>query len=709
MSNEKPDTRNIPFLGKMALKKGLVTQKELDEAALACKDAEDPETALQDYFVSEKIISSENIKRLVMATKAFELRQKDVKFGAIAVNKGYISRNVLDLVLEEQKQQFRQKKEPRLIGDMLVDAGIISKKQRDVILKKQNRMITEIKKARKPEKQASDSEAGALEEGQKNTNNDKKSLTTEPVAFRDGMELMVSEDGMEAYVTKTDEFDDTITVDDIKDALEEYFITHGVVGDDLIKGFIQSRGFKQKGFLAAKGKAPVQGRDAVIEYFFDTDHLKAGNIDEEGNIDFKDRGEIPQVNQETVLAEKTPLKEAVNGMNIYGEEISVRQAVDVKFKYDKGAKLSEDGLKILSAVKGFPRLSWSGAVSVDEEYTVRSDVDYETGHIDYKGHINIKGCIKSGFRVTGHDIRAEEIEGGIVHAEGNLTISGGVNEARIYARGNVQANFVHKSNITCLGTVNVAKEIVDSKIKNSGSCVIKQGKIISSQISSKMGVTAGNIGTDMSGPSTIKTGRDVFIENETENIKNKIGRINESIKELKTKKSDLEAEYKKLQQEATNLAHFQDRAQLEQRDTISQITSMSNDLTKLERLKDLKAYLQKLKSEEKATETKLTGCFDRIDELEAEIEKIDGTMTKRTEQKQTLAEERKNLAEWSRANPGNTTITVLQVIQPETRVCGKHSEKRVDEKAGYVTIKELGYTDSSQAEPTYEMKIVPNS
>jgi chromosome segregation ATPase len=250
---------------------------------------------------------------------------------------------------------------------------------------------------------------------------------------------------------------------------------------------------------------------------------------------------------------------------------------------------------------------------------------------------------------------------------------------------------------------------VDSKIENSGSCVIKQGKIISSQISSKMGVAAGNIGTDMSGPSTIKTGRDLFIENETENIKNKIGRINESIKELKAQKTDLETEYKKLQQEATNLAHFQDRAQLEQRDTISQITSMSNDLTKLEKLKDLKAYLQKLKSEEKATETKLTECFDRIDELEAEIEKIDGTMTKRTEQKQTLAEERKNLAEWSRANPGNTTIKVLQIIQPETWVCGKHSEKRVDEKAGNVTIKELGYTNSSQAEPTYEMKIMPNS
>ena len=720
MADDNQKSRKMPFLGQMALKKGLITQKELDEAVSACKEAEDPESALRNYFASENIISPENIKRLALATKAFELRQKDVKFGTIAVHKGYISRNVLELVLEEQKQQFRRKKEPRLIGDMLVDAGIISIKQRDRILKKQNRMIKEIKKTQKAEKNVSgpapaDRETVGAESGKEKenkaeeaTNDNTKTRTTEPVALRNGIELMISENGMEAYLTKTDEFDDTVTGEEITESLEEHFIIYGIVGEDLIKGFTQSRGFKKKGFLAAKGTAPVQGRDAAIEYFFDTDHLKAGNIDEEGNIDFKDRGEIPQVNKETVLAEKTPMKESANGINIYGEEISVRPAVDVKFKYGKGAKLSEDGLKVLAAVRGFPRLSWAGAVSVDEEYTINSDVDYQTGHIDYKGHINIKGCIKSGFRVTGHDIRAEEIEGGIVHAEGNLTISGGVNEARIYARGNVQANFIHKSNISCLGTVTVAKEIVDSKIANSGSCLIKQGKIISSGIASKMGVAAGNIGTDMSGPSTITTGRDVFIENETETIKNRIGKINERINELKTQKSDIETEYKKLQQEATNLAHYQDRAQLEQRDTVSQITSMSNDLTKVEKLKDLKAYLQKLKSEEKITENKLTECFDRIDELEAEIEKIDKSINQLAEQKEVQAEERKNLAEWSKANPGKAAIKVLQTLQAETRVCGKHSEKRVDEKARNVTIKELAYTDSSGAEPSYEMKIVPN-
>ena len=262
MANKNSETIKIPILGKMALKKGLVTQKELDEAAEACKNSEDPENALQNYFVSEKIISSDNIKRLVLATKAFELRQKDVKFGAIAVNKGFISRSVLDLVLEEQKQQFRKKKEPRLIGDMLVDAGIISKKQRDLILKKQNRMITQIKKTKSPEQSPSEPKPAEPEnrdhesrekKEEENTDNGSKVLTTEPVAFRGGMELTVTENRMEAYLTKTDEFDDSVTSEDIIDSLEEHFIVHGIVGEDLIKGFIQSRGFKKKRVSGGQG------------------------------------------------------------------------------------------------------------------------------------------------------------------------------------------------------------------------------------------------------------------------------------------------------------------------------------------------------------------------------------------------------------------------------------------------------------------------
>jgi uncharacterized protein (DUF342 family) len=41
---------------------------------------------------------------------------------------------------------------------------------------------------------------------------------------------------------------------------------------------------KEKAFLVAKGKPATLGCDASIEYHFDTDHLKAGAVNEDGNI-----------------------------------------------------------------------------------------------------------------------------------------------------------------------------------------------------------------------------------------------------------------------------------------------------------------------------------------------------------------------------------------------------------------------------------------
>ena len=46
---------------------------------------------------------------------------------------------------------------------------------------------------------------------------------------------------------------------------------------------------------------PIQGKNARVEFFFNTDYLKAGDLSIDGGIDFKDRGEIPHVEEGTVL------------------------------------------------------------------------------------------------------------------------------------------------------------------------------------------------------------------------------------------------------------------------------------------------------------------------------------------------------------------------------------------------------------------------
>lgn len=98
---------------------------------------------------------------------------------------------------------------------------------------------------------------------------------------------------------------DTVSPEKILEQLEDNGIVYGLVGVSEVEKFINSSGFKTNPFKVAQGTEPMRGKDARIEYF-ETDYLKAGGIDEDGNIDFKDRGPIPWVKKGYLLAKKFP-------------------------------------------------------------------------------------------------------------------------------------------------------------------------------------------------------------------------------------------------------------------------------------------------------------------------------------------------------------------------------------------------------------------
>ncbi|MCK5541943.1 MAG: DUF342 domain-containing protein [Desulfobacterales bacterium] len=697
-----------PLLGRLAIKNSLITEQEFDEAMNACSDASDPEETLKDYFLSNNLITPQNLKRIITATKAIVLRQKDIKFGTIAVNKGFISQSVVDLVLEEQDQSFKTKKNPRLIGDMLVEAGIIKIEQRNFILKIQNRLIKDIKR----DYSNTDNNSDALKSKEKNTTKNDENQKSIPSTstfeiIKHGIKLEITQDTLTALISKTEDFDDNINPEDIRDLLIKKGITFGLVNNDLLLGFIKSRGFKQKGFIASKGIKPLSGKNAKIEYFFDTDHLKAGGLSASGRIDFKDRGMIPQVEKGTVLSEKIPLKESSSGKNVFDIELATNKAQDMKLRHGKGTKLSEDRLKILAAVNGYPKLTWAGLVVVNQEYITTGDVNYQTGHIKYDGNIKIKGCIKDGFEVRGNDISAQEIQGGIVHSEGNINIVNGVNEAVIYAKGNVYAKFVHNSKIVCMGNVYITKEVVDSQIETSGACITKDGKIISCKITAKMGVFAKQIGTELSEPNIIRTGRDVFVNKELAAIKNKISTfIKETNKETK-KLENLIDKNKEYHKNTTRLADIQEKSQANQKRINSKIDSIIENTRDKKETGILKNTLNTLKSEENKINKKLETCFGKIDDLEKRIKSIEDSLSETQQSIDDLRNEKKHLSEWSDANQGDTTIKVTGIIFPGTVVQGKFSEKQIKEKIVNSKIKELMYQkdDDKKRGRQYEMII----
>jgi len=718
MASESKHKVKIPLIGLLAVKNHLITREELQKGLSQCSDAKTLDAALKEYLLSNELVSSQNMERLLRAAKTLEIRQKEFKFGAIALRKGFINQSILKLALEEQENDIKTKKKVRLVGDMLVEAGMLTEKQRDYILKLQKRDRQGVKKSsgkkvseatpanqKTAAKAVENKKSGHSSEEPGDGREDTKNLL-EPEIISGGIKLEISNDFMAAFLSKTDYFDPDITLSEIKEALLEKGIILGLAEDKMIEGFINSSGFKTKSFRVAKGVAPIQGKDAKVEFFFNTDYLKAGGLTNDGTIDFKDRGRIPHIEEGTVLAEKIPMVESRFGHNIYGDEIETVPGKDIALKLGKGAKLSEDGFKVLAAVKGFPKYSLSGHIFVHQEYVTEGDVDYETGHINYEGNVTIKGRIRSGFKVRANDVQAIELDGGIVTADGDVKIAGGINEGKIYARGNVYAKFIHKSEVVCMGDVLIQKEIVDSDVECSGNCIVN-GKLISSRITAKMGVKARNIGTEKAGPNIIKVGYDAFTEKELKKNRDQVDRLKKQIDHHQEKKEKLKEENQALQKQITELAHVQDRSQLEQKEINSKISSMEKTAANAEIIQELKEKIEQLKISAHKAEENLDTCFDKSEKIEDLMEKEDREIDSLEKRRNNLLEERTNLIAWAKDNPGKPVVIVEGAMMPETVIFGKHCEKRVNELIRHAKIMEVLCSSNNDGRGlnVYEMQV----
>ncbi len=707
MTTHNSSKHKIPFIGLLAIKTKFITQDELEKGLEKCSGADNPSLALKEYFLSSNLISAQKMKKLLLAVKKLNLRRAELRFGAIAIKKGFINKSVLNLALEEQKNNIQNKKKGLAIGDMLVEAGMMTEKQRDYILKLQKRGNLKAKKiienniAQTMEKPPREALTEKLPEDTK-----KEVALLAPEIIEGGIKLEIFNDFMAALLTKTDDFDQKITVTQVKQALFDKDIVAGIVADEMIEGFITSSGFKAKAFKIAQGISPVKGKDAKIKFFFDRDYLKAGGVTNDGVIDFKDRGEMPFVELGTMLAEKTPIKESRNGKNIYGEAIEITPAIDIELKIGKGAQLSDDGLKILAEVQGFPVHTMSRHIAVYQEYTTEGDVDYETGHINYDGNVNINGRIKSGFKVKGNNIQAMELDGGIITADENVNIAGGINEGTIYSRGNIRAKFIHNSKLLCLGDTIIEKEIVDSDIECSGKCVVENGKLISSRITAKMGVQAKNIGTDMSEPNIIKVGHDIFTQKELEKNKEQMDRVNKKIESLNENREKLETDNVNLEKHITELAHVQDRSQLEAKQISSNLVSIQKDGNDAQAIEEPKKEIEQLKKDAQKAEEDLNVCFEKCDKIEETLENIEMETKTLKKDLDDLKAEKSNILLFAKDNPGKPVVIAQGAILSGTVIKGQHCEKRLSELTRHAKIMEVqSINEEGQAMENYEIQV----
>ena len=630
------------MLEKLALQKKFITNTQCAQAIEACRDADNLDRALKNYFEKENILTDKQMKALLSSYAALKTIQKNQVFGNCAVDIGLVSKEQFLEEMTRQTNKLAEKKQPELIGKIWIQNQTLNQEQ-------YHQITQQLQKEQPPQGTVRAPKPVANAEPQQTDYSMDKELDC-------GVMLIVDASGIAAFIRKTDQFKDTVAAAKIIEQLEENGIVYGLLEPSEVEKFIDSSGFKTKPFRVARGTDPVPGKDARIEYFFETDHLKAGGIDEDGNIDFKDRGPIPWVKKESLLARKFPMTEAGEGKNIFNEVLCVPAVADTALKYGKGVVRSSDGLELYAEISGTPTLDGSNKVQVSPAFTAPNDVNFETGHIDYDGDIIIKGTLKAGFKAVGRVVRVGTVDGGEIRATGDVTILNGMIGGSVYARGNVNIKFVQNSTIYCLGNLTVDKEVLDSRIITSGAVIVKNGEIISSNITCNKGLLTQRLGTEKSVPNIVTFGVDTFTARELKNIQDRIEHTLDGQELINEKLDSLSEEIFRDTTNTLRLVHEIDRARHEN----FLLSKTQGDPT----ARGLKSQIQVNSRLLMRLDKELNQLLDRIEKEKKQREKFKTELTQMESTLEKLKSEQSNFTRWQQRNPGIAQAVVSgQVIQ----------------------------------------------
>lgn len=319
--------------------------------------------------------------------------------------------------------------------------------------------------------------------------------------------LNVSEDSMTAYVRFIPASDggSRITYDDFLRDLRLRNITSGIRTEGLQDHF-QSPGIYCTDILVAKGREVVQGTDARIEYYFNTDPRRRPMQREDGSVDFFQMTTINQCKKGDELARIIPENRGEPGMDIFGHTISPREVKRQILKFGRNIELSEDKNVIRSLVDGHVSLV-DDKVFVSDVFEVK-DVDVSTGNLNYEGSIEIDGRVSENFEVKagGNVVVSGVVEGARIIAGGNIIIAKGMNgmgKGYLRAGGNIIVKFLENSRVIAGGYVQT-EAIMHSQVSAGSEVRVegRRGAIVGGYIHAAERVTAKTIGANL-GASTI--------------------------------------------------------------------------------------------------------------------------------------------------------------------------------------------------------------
>ncbi len=329
-----------------------------------------------------------------------------------------------------------------------------------------------------------------------------------------GYELRVDHDSFEARIVAVDANPQAITDQEtLKDLLRENKVFAGIDEDAIHNAFLRLGDFDEPGetIVIARGKPPQHGKNGDIEFQVDVSGQAAyrGADAGDGSVDFHEATTVTSVAPGDTLAEILPPTTGEDGFSLAGKTLSARNGKAFAIRLGEGVELSADERFCKATREGRPIYA-SGTLMVSPIFEVPGDVDYNTGNVNFKGHVIVRGNVQDDFAIDANSVTiAGTVGAAVIRSRGPLQIQGGVNghdKADITAEGDTRCKYVNQAKLTVHGSLVVDREIVNSRIWCGGT--VRAAKILGGECLALGGIEAGILGSDMGVNTVLEPGAD---------------------------------------------------------------------------------------------------------------------------------------------------------------------------------------------------------
>jgi uncharacterized protein (DUF342 family) len=521
------------------------------------------------------------------------------------------------------------------------------------------------------------------------------------VHFSDIFKLIISDDKLNAFLSPTGVNHKHVALADIQQLLTEHGIAFGVVSDELLSAYLEADTLTPEPFKIAAGIPPQPGHPPEIQYHFDTDPLRIGTLKEDGTMDWKDRGEIPQVAEGDLLVEKVGGDPGSPGTNVFDEEVPPPKIKDPKLKTNKGAQTSEDGRQIAAKISGIPKLEADGRVAVYNILPIEGDIGLETGHVDFDGYIEVKGSVTTGYEVKGKSLSANEIQNATVEMSEDVVTYGGIYSSTLKVGGSMKANHIHHCTIELLGDLVVEKEIYGCTIEVNGQVIIIGGKIIGSKVGAKKGIQVMDIGTTASKPSEITVGVDHKFAREIKSLKEELARLEDQKSESEAAIVKHKEKIDQLGDELGQVAQEQDGVMVQKRQLEEKLNG-PNPIENPQKVQFLNELIQDLTAKYEEMDQKVHDIMTQDEQIRNLVSGIEKTLATIDQDMEKIKEDIEITEEAAKIDPGVPIIKANGTVFSKTLVIGPHKKLSIPQEMNRVSI-----IEAKDENNQYGIKISP--